>query len=72
MLNLFIINLGKDLERDLYGLENFLVEIAEKRRRRRKKRRRIRRGSMSSVNDEEESKIWGVFSSGDDIFVCEY
>lgn len=71
MLNLFIINLGKDLERDLYGLENFLVEIAEKRRRRRKKRR-IRRGIMFSVNDEEDSKIWGVFSSGDDIFVCEY
>lgn len=69
MLNLFIINLGKDLERDLYGLENFLVEIAEKRRRR-KKIRRIRRGSMLSVNGEEDSKIWGC-SSGDDIFVCE-
>lgn len=70
MLNLFIINLGKDLERDLYGLENFLVEIAEKRRRRRKKRR-IRRGSMFSVNGEEESRIWCVFSSCDGIFVCE-
>lgn len=71
MLILFIINFGKVLERDLYGLENFLVEIAEKRRRRRKKRR-IRRGSMFSVNGEEVSKIWCGFSSGDDIFVFEY
>lgn len=64
-------NFGKGLERDLYGLENFLVEIAEKRRRRRKKRR-IRRGSMFSVNGEEDSRIWCGFSSGDDMFVFEY